>query len=306
MVKRKAISMAGKTIVVSLPSTWVKKYGINKGDELDINEQYRRVIVSTDKLIKGEKTKLDVSGSEIIAKRSIDALFKRGYDEVEVIYNDKKELAEIKQALKLTSTTFMMVEENKNSLTLKSIANISQDDFDPVLRRMMIQFKQMNNELLNAIKENDDEKIKEVKELELENNKHTHFLRRAINKGAYSDYRTITTMYTFLEQIENIADEWKFLCLHLENKKPKPTKEVIKVFEEVNDYTKLFYNVFYKHKKEDIELFTRQRKELITKLLNLFEEQDKENAWIVHYLINITQQQFTLLGPVMAIKSGTL
>ena len=306
MVKRKAISMAGKTIVISLPSTWVKKYGIKKGDELDINEQYRRVIVSTDKLIKGEKANLDVSGSKIIAKRSIDALFKRGYDEVEVIYNDKKELAEIKQALKLTSTTFMMVEENKKSLILKSIANISQDDFDPVLRRMMIQFKQMNNDLLKAIKENDDEKIKEVKELELENNKHTHFLRRAINKGAYADYRTITTMYTFLEQIENIADEWKFLCLHLENKKPKPTKEVIKVFEEVNDYTKLFYNVFYKHKKEDIELFTRQRKDLITKLLNLFEEQDKENAWIVHYLINITQQQFTLLGPVMAIKSGTL
>lgn len=302
MVKRKVISMAGKTMVVSLPSAWVKKYGVKKGDELDVDEQYRRVIVSTDKLIKGEKTKVDIDGMGIIAKRSVDALFKRGYDEVEVAYSGKKELEEIKEALEKTATTFMMVEENPSSVVLKSVANISQEDFQPVLRRMMILYKQMGNDLLEAVKKNDNEKIEKVKDLEKENNKHTHFLRRAINKGAYSDYKTITTMYTFLEQIENIADEWKFLCLFLLDKKPKLSKDVLKVFEEVNEFNELFYKVFYETKKKQIQDFAEQRKELVEKMLKLFEKSDNGNAMVVHYLLNIVQQEFVLLGPVLAMR----
>ena len=37
-MERKAIQLAGKTLVVSLPSKWAKKFGISKGDVLFVEE----------------------------------------------------------------------------------------------------------------------------------------------------------------------------------------------------------------------------------------------------------------------------
>jgi len=46
-MKRKIIQTAGKTMVVSLPSAWVKKYGIKKGEEVEVEERGAEISVST-------------------------------------------------------------------------------------------------------------------------------------------------------------------------------------------------------------------------------------------------------------------
>ena len=34
IIKRKVIQLAGRTLVVSLPSKWAKKHNVQKGDEI--------------------------------------------------------------------------------------------------------------------------------------------------------------------------------------------------------------------------------------------------------------------------------
>jgi len=58
-MKRSVILMGGKTYVVSLPAKWIQKYGIQKGEELELEEIDNTVIVRTDKLARGDD--LDVN-----------------------------------------------------------------------------------------------------------------------------------------------------------------------------------------------------------------------------------------------------
>ena len=44
-MKRKAIQLASQTIVVSLPAKWVRQQGIKKGDEIDVEERGKELVI---------------------------------------------------------------------------------------------------------------------------------------------------------------------------------------------------------------------------------------------------------------------
>ena len=62
-MRRNVILMGGKTYVLSLPSNWIKKYRIQKGEELDVEERGNQIIVSTDR--SSEDYEKDVDFSEL-------------------------------------------------------------------------------------------------------------------------------------------------------------------------------------------------------------------------------------------------
>ncbi|MBU4502331.1 MAG: AbrB/MazE/SpoVT family DNA-binding domain-containing protein, partial [Nanoarchaeota archaeon] len=87
-MKRKVIQMAGKTMLVSLPAPWVKKFGIKKGDELELEEGNQNIIISTKKDYSASKIKIDISDLDTqVIKWTLSAIHKSGYDEVEIIYS---------------------------------------------------------------------------------------------------------------------------------------------------------------------------------------------------------------------------
>lgn len=78
-MKRKVIQMAGKTMVVSIPSDWVKKYGIKKGDELELEKKNRNIIISTKKDYSLNKIKVNISDlDEQVIKWTLSAIHKSG------------------------------------------------------------------------------------------------------------------------------------------------------------------------------------------------------------------------------------
>ena len=59
-MKRKIIQLAGKTHVVSLPSKYVKKYGLKKGDEVDVEERGAQIVLSHGRETAIEKVTIDL------------------------------------------------------------------------------------------------------------------------------------------------------------------------------------------------------------------------------------------------------
>jgi len=59
-MKRRAIQLAKKTLVVSLPQAWVRKQGIKKGQEIHVREQGRSLVLhSEESLTEGETIELN-------------------------------------------------------------------------------------------------------------------------------------------------------------------------------------------------------------------------------------------------------
>ncbi|MBT5043325.1 AbrB/MazE/SpoVT family DNA-binding domain-containing protein, partial [Candidatus Woesearchaeota archaeon] len=62
MVKRKVSLIGPSTLMVSLPSKWVKAFGIKKGDEIEITENGSNLLLESQRLKKGEALRINLTG----------------------------------------------------------------------------------------------------------------------------------------------------------------------------------------------------------------------------------------------------
>ena len=81
-MKRKVIQLAGKTLLVSLPIKWAKKYGIKKGNEVEVEERGKSLLIATEKAVSMEKKEIVLSGPEEFIRRVISAEYKKGVSEI--------------------------------------------------------------------------------------------------------------------------------------------------------------------------------------------------------------------------------
>ena len=63
-MKRKVIQLAGRTFVVSLPTSWAREWDVKKGEELELIEDGPRLILSTEKSRQSKKGLIDLSKSK--------------------------------------------------------------------------------------------------------------------------------------------------------------------------------------------------------------------------------------------------
>ena len=61
-IKRKVIQIANSTQLISLPRKWSQQYGINKGDEVNVDEQRSKIIISIEKAAELKSVEIDVTG----------------------------------------------------------------------------------------------------------------------------------------------------------------------------------------------------------------------------------------------------
>src|SRR3989344_5739355 len=97
-MKRKIVRHGSSSLTVTLPSKWIEKYSINKGDEVNVEESGSNVIISTQKeTASGKKTINSKDGK--FTKNNLSHLYQLGYDEIEIELTDKKTLKEINKIL---------------------------------------------------------------------------------------------------------------------------------------------------------------------------------------------------------------
>ena len=86
-MERKVMKQGPSTLVVSLPSKWTKKYNVKKGSSIFLKEHGSTISISKH-AEKGEtKITVDASGTLPMTHRITGALYKAGYDEINMKYS---------------------------------------------------------------------------------------------------------------------------------------------------------------------------------------------------------------------------
>lgn len=300
-MKRKVNRLGPVTLSITLPAKWVKENNVSKGDELDVEPKEKELIIRTEGEKQPLKTTLDISNLAPFSRRCIDAIYKKGYDEVEILFKKQSDLADIEKAINLEARTFEIVKQGDQRCTIKSISEPPKEEFEMLLRRTFILLKEMSTEILDALKEQDRERIRNAETLEHTNNKLTHLMRRMLNKEGYAQPENTTLIYCIVEELEKIADELKFLLTYLADN-PTKHKEILTLFEEVNSFIALFYEVFYKYDHtKAVELY-KLRKHIVSRSMDLMKKLPNQECIILHYLINVTNFTFDMFGPFYAMR----
>jgi len=139
-MKRKIIQVAGKTMVVSLPLPFVKKYGLEKGEEVDVIEENGQLKIITEKMIdQGQSINIEDID---LAYEQIDILYSCGIDQIKVQVTDQPSIKKIQTMLDLNTPQFEMLTQSGKSCTLQVIASLDADHFDNMLKRIFFMLNQ--------------------------------------------------------------------------------------------------------------------------------------------------------------------
>jgi len=314
-MRRKVIQIAGSTKIVSLPNKWCKEFNVNKGDEINVNIEGDNIHVSPVRGSNVERAEIDVSDMEEMAVRVVHAMYKRGVDELKVNFKNPSQIKDIQSAIGKEAMSFEIVEQGRNHVVIKSVAE-NLEEFGPILRRTFLLLINMAEDIELALSKKDFLRLNEIVFLEETNNRYTTFCRRLLNKKGSTEYKKIGPIYYIIEELENIADYYKFICKrYVTFKKDEGMEldeEAFEIFKGVNEYLKDFYKLFYKYDNKSINEMYKKRKYLLKRCLDCveksFTQKTKKGLQSCPVLLynswTILQHTFCMVGPYLTLKSG--
>ena len=300
-MKRSVILMGGKTYVLSLPSQWIKKYSIQKGEELDLEEKDNSIIVRTEKNPEIKEVELNFSSLDIMLGRAVGALYKAGYSRAKIHYETKQQLQKIEETLQRTLIGFAITKQEKNYIIIESLAEIKAEEFDASLKRMFYSLESMHEELLSALASFDHKALQAVIEKDGQINRLADFCRRVVNSGQTQFLVKPGVLYYVVEQLERIGDLYKETAGLALEKKVQMNASLLKLFKEIQalfvEYRILFYNFQF----ENFEAFGVHFTSLQQRLLIYLERGSLEEKFFVVQQKHLLEQIIDLNGALLTL-----
>ncbi len=270
-MKRKVIQLAGKTLVVSMPNKWVKKYGVKKGDDVEVEEGERKLVVKVHG--EGEKvTKvLDAKDLNLMLSRTIGGMYKAGYDEIEITYYSPEQYAAIREVLNRSCTGYEIIKHGQRTLLIKNLSELHVEEFDNVFRRLFLSLLSSAEDTLDYVKQGNLKALEEIELRDLLITKYSDLCRRIINIQGRETISKTTSKYYLCETLEKIGDGYKaFTKFLIKNKFNRVNAETITCLHEINLLLRLSYELLYDFDFKKLEEFGQKsdkiKKEFESKL----------------------------------------
>lgn len=294
-IKRSVIQIANSTQLISLPRKWSQKYGVKKGDELEIEENGTTLLIKTESTPSTKEIIVDVSGlTPRLTDRFMARAYQKGYDKITVKFDKPEFLIAIQNKVK-ELIGFEVMEQSNNSCVIQSISSKLEVDFDSLLRKAFLMTLDMANDCLEALKNNDTKTLENLHYKDLDVNKFCYFCLRAINKGQHEGFGTYI-LYYLVELLEDVGDEYKALAKILINVKSK--KELIVILAKVNEVFKLGYDFFYKPEKlkavNAMQLYNEARLDIENAFSKLKNANDLKALSTMDYILKLVYHYPTM------------
>jgi phosphate uptake regulator len=290
---RKVALIGPSTLMVSLPSRWVKKQQIKKGDELEVLEKEQSLIISNKASVKViEKTSVHLENlNTSLAWYYLTAAYRSGAEEITIHFTKdsiedatKEKTVNMFDFLKSVVDSFIGMEIIRNTNTqyvVREISSLKQDEFNIMQRRIFFSITNMFDDILSASNKNDQKALQHIFEHSDTNiNKFADYCIRIISKTT----NLHQTLYTVIVQLEEMGDALKYIASNLA--KQKATKEIVEVLLALKTVFALVEKFYYSPSKEVLMEFEEQRRFLRKKLFSLPKSSDQAVGMLVSKMAN--------------------
>lgn len=298
-MRRKVIKQGNNTLTITLPRQWTEKFRVKAGDELDLEETGKGLSINSEKTLKLEKVKIDVSNfNERVTRLTLAAAHKSGFDEIEVIYEKPSTIKIIHELVKELYMGFSIVEQSNKRCVLKSIATDKSEDFETILRRAYLVALSMADSSLEMISKKQFSDLESLIPLEHFNNQLTNFCERVLNKKGYKDGNCF--YYVVAWNLEKVCDNYKYICDQSVDASAV-SRKVLDLYKKVNQYFRDYYEIFYKFDIDRLVTLTKEGKELMSVMRKMNKLNDFEFV-VITSLMAVVMQCLDFSASYIAIK----
>ena len=268
-IKRRVVLHGPSTLTISLPMSWVKKFNIKKGDELNLKEFGNELRINVDQEFNLGKKQIDIKDLKRLGKSYVTSSCRQGYEEININYDDPKYIRTIQDILSKEITGFEIIKQNSNSCVIKDLTGHNKDEFNNALRRIWLLLLDLSRESLNAIKKDDYAGLKNIQLIDYSINKFSNYCLRLLIKTGHVNFKKTPLYYHLIKSLEDMADKYKDMCNFYSGNAGKINDSFISVFNEVNSHLNEFYELFYKYDEQKMENLFRKTKLTLNKIPTL-------------------------------------
>ena len=225
---------------MSLPSAWVRQLGLKQGDELFVEHQGAALRIAP-KLHRqrGKRADIDVG----LCKRGIingvlATLYTRGDDEFVLHYKTQAQFETIAEGVR-SLIGFDIVEHTGKTCVIKELAHTESDNFDAVLRRIILLLVHMAEEGVLAFRNRSDISILPAKDIQV--NTLVLFCLRVLNKHGVGDMQKAMHLYALLNFLEQLGDAYARLYREVK----EMDKTTLSIAERIAGLMRKFYHLYY-------------------------------------------------------------
>jgi phosphate uptake regulator len=311
-MKRKVIKQGHNTLTVTLPSKWVKDLNINAGDEIELIEKEKGILLTSEKHDgEAKRVEFDISDMDIpTIWKHFMSVYREGYDEVKVKFNPKSEIespykfmSEYRFDFKskkhigkrvMTSALqdfvnrfigFEIVEHSKDYVLIRDMGAPTYKEFENSLRRVFLLFQQMAEETLDAIEKGDPSGLEAIHDIDINLDKFHDYCIRVLNKVGNQNGKKTHLLFSTLYILEMAADEFKNIAIHLTHDfnefKFENIKKMVKfIKEQIGNY----YDLFYKFDDEKVKKISELDQKTYLEVPIMYKKANEEEKEVFHHL----------------------
>ncbi len=294
-MKRKVIQLAGKTLVVSLPSKWVKKYGVKKGEEIEVEEEESTITIKAHGKAEQRTKAVDLKDINIMIGRIIGGFYKAGYDELEITYHSPEQYAAIREVLSRSCLGYEIIRHGQRTLLIKNLSELHAEEFDNILRRLFLALLSSAEDMLEYIKQNNLKALEEIEPRDLLITKYSDLCRRILNLKGRENTSKTTSFYYLCEALEKIGDGYKaFAKFIVVNKMARLDTDAVRLLSEVNKLLRMSYELFYEFDFKKLEEFGQCSQKIKKEFDLKLNSSSLKELKLTHHLFNIFSMIFEM------------
>lgn len=292
-MKRKLVKQGAATMMISLPSKWIKENKLEKGSEVDLIEAKDKVIISLSASEnKTKSTEVTLTSSQESSIRTIlTNIYRQGYDSVKVNFKDEETLKTIESTVASQLLGFEVIKKTKEFCSVENITEPSKDHFDNIFSKLLMNIDELFDLTNNALtgKKFDEFKLTEEKIKQFDN-----FCRRIISK---QEIPREDLLLAFHQELIHAQRNIYYLLMFISKNKIKVGKTELELFSDCKKMFGLLKEAHATKKLEVIEKMHELEGESYKKAYS-FMLKPTSNSVVVHHLINASRGFYLASSPL--------
>ena len=287
-MQRKVIQQGPSTLMVSLPSVWVKKNNITKGRVVEVTIQDNALVVSSGAASVKKKTMMTIASSEQYMRRLIISKYREGYEEIVIQYKDHKVLDLIRETLQYL-LGFEIVNQTDSSCTISNVAEGLKDNYDQMFHRQFQIVLTLGEMMKEYFKTDDMQVLHKMVDFRHTLSKVQEYCLRLLTREDFFTEQHKQRAFFSVWNIGVIGKMWIYLARHLLSLKKNQLGQKERVYEEkALQYVRLLYDLHFNYKNELLVEIKNKRVSLIEEGQSLLHH-SKEPV-TCHYLLSIVEK----------------
>jgi len=298
-MRRKIMLHGPSSLIISLPSEWVKKNNLKKGDEIDVIEDDKGLLINPVVKSHGiKKAEITFTGMDDDTQKDVLlTLHKKGYDEVKLNHDNPGTAKNIQLLLNELNIGFEIINQSPSSIVIGNVSNPESEQFDNLFRRVFriaIEYSRK----IHAVMKKKEEITESCFSHKTSISRITTLSKRIVIKEnkAYSPF-----IFSIIHDFETIGHTIFLLQEEIKEINKPVSDELINAFDEVVNLLASSYDLYYNFDLREYSSLRKVSRQLNSKIKECKYKHDLGFCYWEH-VESIHNRIDNLLGSTLAIN----